>query len=157
MKTASLLRRRAQLAFAAAFAILLVVGAFSYRAIVISSDSDGWVRHTHEVLENLEESLFNIASIDASYRGFVLTGDESYVASYRASAAGAQQTQLALHRLTVDNPVQQGRIQALDGLVAQKIQFAQGVIDLRHGADPAAATEQVRSGQGQAITTEFHT
>src|SRR5450432_2715194 len=39
-----------QLAFGSAIAILLVVGAFSYRSIVASSESDLWVRHTYEVL-----------------------------------------------------------------------------------------------------------
>ena len=34
---------------------LFVVGCVSYRGLVVSSESDRWVRHTHEVLENLQD------------------------------------------------------------------------------------------------------
>lgn len=47
------LSRKAQLAFGAAIALLLLVGAFSYRGMVVSGESTGWVRHTYDVLETL--------------------------------------------------------------------------------------------------------
>jgi CHASE3 domain sensor protein len=57
MKTKSLLNRRVQLALGAAVLASFVVGAISYRSMVASTESDRWVRHTHEVLENLQNSL----------------------------------------------------------------------------------------------------
>ena len=54
MKTKSLLNWKVQLAFGAAFLILLVVGAVSYRGMLVSSESARWVRHSHEVLEKLQ-------------------------------------------------------------------------------------------------------
>ena len=91
MKTKSLLNRKVQLAFGSAIAILLVVAAFSYRGMILSSESDRLVRHSHEVLENLQELLFAMQSIEASSRGFVLTGEESYLDSYRADIVSKQE------------------------------------------------------------------
>ncbi len=47
MKIMSLLHQKVELAFGAAIAILLIVGAFSYRGMVLSAESDAWVQHTH--------------------------------------------------------------------------------------------------------------
>ena len=78
-------------AFGAAFVILLVVGAFSYRSMVVSGKSDRLVRHTHEVLENLQQLLFAVTKVEWSVRGFVLTGEESYLEAYRAGKSSAEQ------------------------------------------------------------------
>jgi CHASE3 domain sensor protein len=66
MKTKSEFNRKVQLSFGSAIAILLVVAAFSYRGMVLSSESDRLVRHTHEILENLQELLFAMQSIELS-------------------------------------------------------------------------------------------
>ena len=43
------LNRKMWLAFASAMLTLLVVGAISYREMVVSRDSARWVSHTHAV------------------------------------------------------------------------------------------------------------
>ena len=52
MNTASRSDRKVQLAFGAAILALLLGGAVSLRTTIIFSESDHWVAHTHEVLEN---------------------------------------------------------------------------------------------------------
>jgi PAS domain S-box-containing protein len=155
MKTKSPLIRKVQLAFGAAILILLVAGAISYRGLVVSSESDLWVRHTHVVLENLQDLRWAIESMESSYRGFALTGKESYLESYRASILSAQQDEAAVRNLTVDNPEQQRRLPALERLVAQKIQFAEMVISLRRDQGFAAASQLVGQGEGVRLTNEI--
>ena len=72
------------------FLTLLVVGGISYRGMVVSRESDRWVRHTHEVLENLQELLSEVQDVESSYRGFVITGDEGFLAPYRESVLRAK-------------------------------------------------------------------
>jgi PAS domain S-box-containing protein len=132
------------------------VGAVSYRAMVVSSESERWVQHTHEVLENLQDLLFALESTESSYRGFVLTGKESRLESYRANILSSEQHVAAVRSLTVDNPAQQRQIPVLERLVVQEIQFAEGVIGLRRAKGYEAATEAIQNGQGQRIMEEFH-
>ena len=155
MTIRSLSNRRLVFAFGAAVAVLLVVGAFSYRGLVVSRESDRWVRHSHEVLENLDELLFAVASIELSSRGFVLTGEDSYLASDHANISGAEQHLAAVRSLTVDNPNQQRWLPALERLVAQKIQFAEEAINLRRAKGLEAGSNAIRSGQGQRVMDEF--
>src|SRR5271155_3741916 len=100
MKTKFLLGRNVQLAFGSAILTLLVVGAISYRGMVVSSESDRWVRHTHEVLENLQNLISAMLSVESSARAFVLTGSESYLESYRAGILHSEQEETIIHNLT---------------------------------------------------------
>jgi PAS domain S-box-containing protein len=155
MKTKSLLNRRVHLALGAAILASFVVGAISYRSMAASTESDRWVRHTHEVLEKLQNLLAAMQSMESSYRGFALTGKESYLDSYRASIASAQQGEAAVRNLTGDNPKQEILVPTLERMTAQKIQFGERVISLRQTTGLEAAADAVRSGPGERIMDEF--
>ena len=155
MKTKSLLNRKVHLALGAAVVALLVVGAISYRTLVASTESARWSRHTHDVLEKLQNLLSAIQSIESSYRGFALTGKESYLESFRASIGRAEQAESTTRRLTVDNPEQQILISTLERLAAQKIQFSEKVVSLRQTAGLAAAADAVRSGTDEQTMDEL--
>jgi PAS domain S-box-containing protein len=155
MKTNSRLNRKVQLALGAAILALLVLGVTSFRAMATSTESDRLVRHTHEVLESLQNLLSATGSIESSYRGFALTGKESYLDSYRASILTAQQDEATVRKLTVDNPKQEILIPTLERLAAEKIQFGERVISLRQTRGMEAAAEAVRSGTGELAMGEF--
>jgi PAS domain S-box-containing protein len=155
MKTGSRLDRKVQLAFGSAILTLLVVGAMSYRGMVVSGDSDRSVRHTHEVLENLQGLLSATERIESGYRGFVLTGDESYIQSYRASLESAQRYETEVRSLTVDNPKQQDHLSQFESLTAANIQFAEMVVGLRRSPGLEAASNAIRGGTGQQIMLKF--
>jgi hypothetical protein len=124
--------------------------------MVISGESDRSVRHTHEILENLDDLLVAMGSIESGYRGFVLTGEESYLEFYQASILSAQQHESMVRNLTMDNPVQQSQWPALERLITQKIQFGDRAIQLRRDEGLDAAADAIHSGPGQRIMQEFH-
>jgi PAS domain S-box-containing protein len=155
MKTKSLLNRKVQLALGVAILASLVVATISYRSMVASTESDRWVRHTHEVLESLQNLLAEMQSAESSYRGFVLTGKESYLESYRASTSRAEQGEAAVRHLTADNPKQAVLVPNLKRLAAQGIQFGERVVSLRRTTGMEAAVDAVRSGPDEQIMGEF--
>src|ERR1700719_101521 len=113
MKTKSVFNRKVQLAFGSAILALLVVGAMSFRGLAVSAESDRWVRHTHEVLENLQSSLSAMQDVESGYRGFVITGNEQFLNSYRDGAIRFQQEETIIRKLTGDNPEQQQLLSSL--------------------------------------------
>jgi CHASE3 domain sensor protein len=141
--------RKLQFAFGLVLAILLIVGLLSYRTVMAFRESDRLVRHTRQVLENLQDLVFAMESIETSNRGFVLTGKESYEESYRASMAIVEQRIATVRNLTVVDPQQQSRLPTLEMLVAQKIQFSEMVISLRRAKGLEAAAGAIQSGLGQ--------
>jgi PAS domain S-box-containing protein len=151
MKTKSPSNRKVQLAFASSIVILVVVGTISYRDVVLSSKSDQWVRHSHQVLTNLQNLLSAMRSVESSYRGFVLTGKESYLELYPGSLSNAAQAEAAIRNLTADNPKQQSQLSTLERLTDQKIQYAETVVGLRRTRGFEAAVDSIRAGDGQRL------
>ncbi|MGD0404873.1 MAG: EAL domain-containing protein [Candidatus Acidiferrales bacterium] len=137
------------------FLTILVVGAVSYRGMVTSRESDRWVRHTYEVLLNLQDLLSAMNNAESSYRGFVISGDERSLTAYGESILRFDHDETFIRDLTAGNPVQQRQITTLERLTHQKIQFAETVIALRRAKGIAAAADAVRERQGQRIMDEF--
>lgn len=155
MKTKSLLIWKIRLAFGSAFLILVVVCTISYHNTIVSRESDRWVRHTHEVLENLQDSLFAMQSIESSYRGFVLTGSEECLDSFHAGILRVQRDETILRALTVDNPAQQHQFPVLKSLMDQNIQFDEMVMRLRGAKLRDAAADVNHVNQGERIMLEY--
>src|SRR6204780_394414 len=155
MENKSPLDRKIQLAFGSAILTLLVVGVISYHAMEVSSESDRWVRHTHEVLESLQDLLSSMQDLEASSRGFVLTGKESYLETYRASISRTEQEKTIVASLTADNPARRLQIPKLERLAAKKIQLAERVIDLRRTKGLEAAVDAIQNGEGQRIMEDY--
>ena len=146
--------RRVQLGFGAAILTLLGAGVISYRALVLSNQSQGWVRHTDQVLEELQELLSASENIESSTRGFVLTGDQSYSDSFKGNILREAQTEKSIDDLIGDNLAQWRRVPALKTLLAQKIRFSQSVIDLRRAKGMEAAAALIGDGLGQQMMGE---
>jgi diguanylate cyclase (GGDEF)-like protein/PAS domain S-box-containing protein len=142
-----------QLAFGSAMLTLLVVGAISYRGIVVSRESARWVSHTHKVLESIQDLVFAVEGIESNSRGFAMTGKESYLESYRVGLLKVAQDQAAIRSLTLDNPEQRQQIPQLESLTAQKIEHTEMVIRRRQARGPGV--DATRTGSGQGTMDEF--
>jgi len=150
-----LTKRTVQFAFGAAIAILLIVAGFAYRSIVISGENGRWVQHTHEVLENLQDMQFALETVSSSIRGYVLTGEETYLDPYRAARVSLEQHTAAVGELTSDNPAQRENMLALERLAAGRMGRADEIIDLRRNQGPSAASEALRVGPGLRVGVEY--
>jgi len=129
--------------------------AISYREMAATGSIDQWVRHTHEVLEKIQDMRFAMESVESNCRGYVLTGDASYLNSYRASVARVEQDQADFDHLTLDNPVQQRQLPALNALTAEKIRHVEMIIHLRQDQGLPATVAMMQSGKGQRLMLEF--
>ena len=73
------MKAKVQPAFGSVILTLPVVPTIFDRGMVGSSESNRWVRHNHEVFENLRDIPFELGCIESSYRGIALTAKESYL------------------------------------------------------------------------------
>jgi len=155
MKTKPPSNHKAQLAFGSAILALVLVGAISLRGMAVAHESERWVRHTHEVLENLQYLLNGMQGAESSARGFILTGKASYLDSYRANRLRVEQEKTIIRDLTVDNPNQQRRFPNLERLAAQKFELAESVMEVRRSKGLEAAVEVVQNAAGQQIMDDY--
>jgi PAS domain S-box-containing protein len=150
-----LLARKIRFAFASAILTLLTFGAICYRAVDVSSESDRWVVHTNSVLANLQGILAAMLTIESSTRGYVLTGEKSYLVSYSAGVFRTKEEQGILRNMTADNPVQLRTLATLEGIVTERIDLAEKVIRLRSAQGLDATLEAFQGGRGKQMMDDF--
>src|SRR5713226_748056 len=132
-----------------ATAILVFVGGQSYRSTTRFAEAAQWREHTYEVLNSLDNTVGQLSDAETGQRGYLLTGDETYLEPYRAAVKSIDQGVAHLKSLTSDNPNQQKRIQVLEPLIEKKLAELQSTIDLRRSNGLAAATGVVLEGSGK--------
>lgn len=155
MKTESLFKRKVQLAFGFAMLTLLLMGVLSYRWMVLSDESDQWVRHTHEVLTSIQNLRLAMESLRSSSREFALTGKESDLDPFHANVIAVTQDQDAIRKLTADNPLQQNRLATLADLVAENIENSEAIIRLRRAQGLTVAATAGLTGRSQNGADDF--
>ncbi len=154
MKTGHLVRKL-QLGFGITITIMIALTFVSYRLVVASTSSDDWVRHSHDVIERLAELLSATQDMETGERGFLLSGNDMFLASYNAGHAKLQADLREITTLITDNPEQQRRLVRLTPLIAQKIQFGEQVVLLRREAGALAASERVAGGDGLRLMNDI--
>jgi methyl-accepting chemotaxis protein len=137
-----------------ALAVLVVIGAVSYRSTAKLIETNHWVTHTHEVLTNLEALLSLGKDAETGQRGFLLTGEESYLEPYHAALKHLDQTVGKIRTLTEDNPGQQRRLDALEPRLTEKLQELKETIDLYKQKGPQAAVALVKKDTGKKAMDE---
>jgi signal transduction histidine kinase len=144
-----------QIAFGSAMALLVFVGAFSYRSITESNESARWVTHSRDVLKSIQLLRYSMEALTSNIRGFLITGNDSFLVTYRANLAALEQQRRDVRDLTADNLEQQRKLPAIESLIAHRVERAELLISLQRTAGFEAAAESIRTGPGKAITDEF--
>lgn len=110
------------------------------------------VARANLALRTLERAYSHVSEAEASARGYVLTGDSSYLAPHRGAEAAARAELAAAERLTAGDSAQAGRLRALLPLVARRFQLLDSTVALRARGGFGAAQALVRGGEGKALT-----
>jgi len=114
-----------------AIAVLLLVGSsiFLLRATHSLFDSESLVGHTREVqivIEDIRSRLFQVIN---SRRGFVITGDESFLNDYKVAAADIPQDLDRLRHLVADRPGREQEVAALQTDIQAELDLIRNSLD----------------------------
>src|ERR1039458_7562607 len=121
--------------FALSFVLLAAIGAIAYRSIDALSQTSYSVAHTHVVLERIASLLSLLKDAETGQRGYIISGDESFLEPYQAAPPAIATTVNDLRKLTSDNPAQQKRIGHAEPLIAAQIFELKRVIEMRRNRD----------------------
>ena len=143
--------RKLTLGFAIAVLALIVIGVSGYRSTEHLIENDRWVSHTHEVRTKLADLISSLKDTETGQRGFLITGEDSFLAPYSAALPDVARTLGELRSLTADNEVQQRRLSAVQPLIDGKLAELKKTIDLRRTQGFEPALKVVTSGEGKAL------
>jgi methyl-accepting chemotaxis protein len=141
--------------FALAMAILVLIGAASYRSMTKLNSNTWWLTHTHQVLENLAGVIQSLTDAETGQRGYVITQEETYLEPYHSGIKSVDQYLHEIRSLTGDNPIQQQRMDILEPLVTQRIDSFKEGLDIQKSKGSEAAHQWVKTGKGKKEMDEI--
>jgi len=139
------------LGFTVSFVMLAIVATVGYFSIAAIWSNSHKIGQTYEVIDQLSELTSVLRGAETGQRGYLLTGDDTYLEPYRLADASIGNVIRQLRELTGDNPPQAHRLEQAWPLIQSKMAELKQTIDLRRTAGPEAAMKIVAVGQGKAL------
>ena len=136
-------------ALVSALATLAVVSLLTVASTRTLIRETAWVTHTHEVMEQLEQVLARLGRLESDQRGYLLTGDTTFLAPAHGDGEPLSVTFARLRMLTTDNPRQQRLLARLEPLVWKRIAVRDAVRDIRQQHGLEAAITVLRQNRGR--------
>ncbi|MDR5761289.1 response regulator [Caballeronia sp. LZ035] len=130
-----------------------IVTAVTFLALVLYLLSGiNWVEHSERVIGNAQEIGRLVSDKESAIRGFLITGDESFLAPYETAKPKLSADIDTLAGLVSDNTPQVDRLIRIRALQAQWDKVADALIDARRHQQDSAAL--VRAGRGSPERAE---
>src|SRR5262249_9077294 len=136
-------------------AVLLADAALSSWNLLWLAANEQRVAHSYAVLAELEDVLSLLKDAETGQRGYLLTGDESYLQPYREAVARIHGRLDHLQDLTSDNPAHRQGMKALRDQAERRLAQVAAVILLRQDQGFAEAQKAVRTGAGKKLMDEL--
>jgi CheY-like chemotaxis protein/CHASE3 domain sensor protein len=132
-----------------AFVFFLTSGVVAYRNLQTLRTDNAKIVHSSNVIFALDGLLSSAKDAETGQRGYLLTGNEDYLQPYNTAVAAIPSELNEIAQLTIDDPVQQGRMPALRQHVGTKLAELAKTIALRRGPGLAAALAVVNTNVGK--------
>ena len=135
--------------------LIIVLSALTLVLFRQNDEAEHWRSHTYIVLSQAQQMLSDMKDAETGERGYLLTGDETYLEPYLAvrDRFGVKLEQL--RQATQDNPVQQQRLRLLISLTESEMAHLRAMIDVRRQGDIAGVTQAMISGKGKRSMDDF--
>jgi methyl-accepting chemotaxis protein len=143
--------------YLAAGIFLLVIGVFSYVSVNSIDNTTHWVDHTYQVITTVNQVTTTLLNAETGQRGYIITGDASYLEPYNGAQASLDSEIKTLRDLTSDNPTEQQNIDVLQTLAADKMAVLTTTIQVRTTQGFEAAQTIVLTGTGKTIMDNIRT
>ena len=140
--------------FCLAVSALLIVGTLAFLQIDALVDDQGAATEAGQMQFDIDAVLSAIQDAETGQRGYLITGDDTYLVPYNQALLTIPHAVAALSTQTKDSGRQQALLQQLQLPLQRKLTELDETIELRRTAGFAAAQAVVLSNQGaQEMTT----
>ena len=142
---------RVSLGYVLVAAAVAAAGLATYVQLTAAREAADRMRRAQMVLYQIDQVELELLNAETGQRGFLLTGEESYLAPYDHGRTAVIGALAALKHLTADHPSQQTRIGLLEELALAKLRELQQSIELQRSEGAPAALALVRTHVGKGL------
>jgi PAS domain S-box-containing protein len=138
-----------------ALLLIMILQLLPERDFERARDAEHLVQHSLQVLRASEQLLSTMQDAETGQRGYLITGENSYLQPYEAALSTQGQARRNLRQLTADNSGQQARITKLDRLVETRLAGLSRIIALYRTEGRDAAMAAVATDEGKRTMDEI--
>jgi CHASE3 domain sensor protein len=136
--------------------VVLIGSMLSYRSHALLEQNTSLVVHTYQVMDATRDLLLAAEDAETGQRGFVITGDDSFLSPYlQASQRTIPKRLSAMEIMLRDDPSQLGRVSVLRQLLGEKFEELSLTIQERRVHGFEASRVMVESQSGKKIMDEI--
>jgi methyl-accepting chemotaxis protein len=143
------------LVFGLCLIMLAVLGVSSLRSTSALLRTSYAVSHANKTLFDFSELLSMLKDAETGQRGFILTGEESFLEPYRSAMGSLDVEMQQARELLSGSPTQKERLERLEPLVRTKLAEMQDTIELRRTRGLDAAATAVARGKGRQVMDDI--
>ncbi len=119
-------------------------------------DTDSsWENHTYEVIDVAQDIEVKMLDAETGMRGFILTQNSFYLDPYNKNAIKIIPQIKHLKRLTIDNPIQQERIDSLEIYAQQKLSDMREIIRANAIGGRELAIKKILTDKGRLFKDQM--
>ena len=142
--------RKLAAGFSISLVLLVVVGAVSYRTFDALTSTNEFVTHTRTPCASTRGTCSACSRMqETGQRGFVITGDETFLAPYTAAVKDLPGVLKETRALTHDNPNQQRRLDEVEPLATHKLSELARTVEMRRTAGFEPTQKVIAAGEGK--------
>jgi signal transduction histidine kinase/CHASE3 domain sensor protein/CheY-like chemotaxis protein len=136
-------------------ALLIGLSVISYRSLNDLTQTADQVTNTHLVMTQLEEVLSDFKDVVGGYRGYVLTGKNSYLDIYYEGRRNVDLEFQELRSLTAYNSRQKLKLDEIERLKQQVLKLSEEIVETRRTRGFDAALALLERDHGQPLMFEI--
>ncbi len=135
--------------FLLAVVAVVIIALLSYQSLRTTTLASANLTQTIEVLGRLGSLLSTLKDAETGQRGFLLTGEESYLTPFTDAKDALPDAFKSLRTLLANRPEQRRRLDALESLAGLKMAELESTVVARRAGKPEAALATVRTDRGK--------
>jgi methyl-accepting chemotaxis protein len=145
---------RIALGFGLCLLVLLVLAGVSFQGANQLTESTKGLVEARESSRLLREVRAQLVDAETGQRGFLLTGEDSYLKPYQNALASLQDTLRLVREAVKRDDVQLERLGRLESLVQERLDRLAGGIKQRREKGLEGGVAYIQTGQGQQLMTQ---
>jgi PAS domain S-box-containing protein len=135
------LNRNLQIGYGSAILIIVIVGVLSSITLSNMLSSNEAVTHSNVVISKLENTLSVMTDAETGQRGYLLTGNKSFLEPYNGAYEKASGLIDEVKAFTADNPSQQRNLTALKTILINRLNILKAVIEKKQRGGAATSAD----------------
>ncbi|MDY0749112.1 methyl-accepting chemotaxis protein [Paucibacter sp. R3-3] len=147
--------KKIAMGFALAFVLMLFVGGMAYRSIESLTRTSYAVSHTGRVLDQLALLMRIVNDTESQQRGYMLTGDETYLPQMQASREAFPKPIKELREDLADSPAELQMLAAVVEAAQAKMDYCARAVEVYRSSGRDTGLKLVQTGDGKALMDDL--